>query len=109
MIQFSPIGPTSLGLLLDAVGVVTLSYVLFRTTLKQQRSIEETIADTRRLLFPPDLSEPSNKDNGGRLHASIAALGKKARYAFLHLSIIVSGALFLICGLASQLYGAWPN
>lgn len=109
MIQFLPIGPTSLGLILDAVGVVILSYVLFRTTLRLHRSVEETIADTRYLLArrAVECSNDFGEEMQERLQANVPALREKGRYVFLHLSIAVVGALFLICGLASQLSGSW--
>jgi hypothetical protein len=109
------IGPTSLGLLLDAVGVSLLSYAVFSTTSKLRKAVEQSIARAELALgmSPSDAGfqhlsatpAPAPPD----LQASLHDLRRERRDVQWHLWIIVAGAACVISGLTSQLSGTWPN
>jgi hypothetical protein len=108
------IGPTSLGLLLDAVGVSLLSYAFFSTTLKLRRAVEQSIVEAESALLAGGARRAGPSSDWAKLPApdlekSLLTMRRDRSHVQWHLWLIICGATCLICGLTSQLWGSWPN
>ena len=108
------IGPTSLGLLLDAAGVSLLSFAFFSTTLKLRRAVEQSIVEAESALLAGSSRRVARSSDRAKLpppdlERSLLTLRRERSHIQWHLWVIVSGAACLICGLTSQLWGSWPH